>query len=169
MSVLFQVLILGVPSSWPGKSHGRRSLVGYSPRGHKESDMTEQLHFHFHFHPGSGVFWMWPCHFCVLFFTFWHTDVPGSHWTFCALIYVSQEARFLLMEKKYIETKIRALVIFIGPGWHSQIHLHFSWIGISQSKFTGILPTKQRNTKSSVFCGLMQINYFSPVIYILFC
>ena len=26
-----------------GKSHGRRSLVGYSPWGHKESDMTEQL------------------------------------------------------------------------------------------------------------------------------
>ena len=31
----------------PGKSHGRRSLVGYRPWGHKESDMTEQLHFHF--------------------------------------------------------------------------------------------------------------------------
>ena len=30
----------------PGKSHGWRSLVGYSPCGHKESDMTEQLHFH---------------------------------------------------------------------------------------------------------------------------
>ena len=29
----------------PGKSHGRRSLVGYSPWGHKKSDMTEQLHF----------------------------------------------------------------------------------------------------------------------------
>ena len=28
----------------PGESHGRRSLVGYSPWGHKESDMTEQLH-----------------------------------------------------------------------------------------------------------------------------
>ena len=27
----------------PGKSHGQRSLVGYSPRGHKESGMTEQL------------------------------------------------------------------------------------------------------------------------------
>ena len=25
----------------PGKSHGQRSLVGYSPRGHKESDTTE--------------------------------------------------------------------------------------------------------------------------------
>ena len=23
--------------------HGQRSLVGYSPQGHKESDMTEQL------------------------------------------------------------------------------------------------------------------------------
>ena len=31
----------------PGKSHGQRSLVGYSPWGHKESDMTERLHFHF--------------------------------------------------------------------------------------------------------------------------
>ena len=27
----------------PGESHGRRSLVGYSPRGHKESDTTERL------------------------------------------------------------------------------------------------------------------------------
>ena len=31
----------------PGKSHGRRSLVGCSPWCHKESDMTERLHFHF--------------------------------------------------------------------------------------------------------------------------
>ena len=30
----------------PGKSHGRRSLVGYSPWGRKESDTTERLHFH---------------------------------------------------------------------------------------------------------------------------
>ena len=29
----------------PGKSHGRRSLVGCSPWGRKESDMTERLHF----------------------------------------------------------------------------------------------------------------------------
>ena len=31
----------------PGKFHGQRSLVGYSPWGHKESDTTERLHFHF--------------------------------------------------------------------------------------------------------------------------
>ena len=35
------------PVLLPGKSHGRRSLVGCSPRGRWESDMTEQLHFHF--------------------------------------------------------------------------------------------------------------------------
>ena len=31
------------PAFLPGESHGQRSLVGYSPRGHKESDTTEQL------------------------------------------------------------------------------------------------------------------------------
>ena len=38
------------PVFLPGKSHGWKSLVGYSSWGHKESDMTERLHFHFHFH-----------------------------------------------------------------------------------------------------------------------
>ena len=32
------------PVFLPGESHGRRSLVGYSPRGRKESDTTERLH-----------------------------------------------------------------------------------------------------------------------------
>ena len=31
------------PVLLPGKSHGQRSLVGYSPWGHKESDTTERL------------------------------------------------------------------------------------------------------------------------------
>ena len=30
----------------PGESHGQRSLVGYSPWSHKESDMTEELILH---------------------------------------------------------------------------------------------------------------------------
>jgi len=33
------------PVLLPGKPHGRRSLVGCSPWGRKESDMTEWLHF----------------------------------------------------------------------------------------------------------------------------
>ena len=35
------------PALLPGKSHGRRSLVGRSPWGRKESDTTGRLHFHF--------------------------------------------------------------------------------------------------------------------------
>ena len=31
------------PVSLPGESHGQRSLVGYSPWGHKELDTTERL------------------------------------------------------------------------------------------------------------------------------
>ena len=39
------------PVLLPGKSHGWRSLVGCSPRGHWESDMTQWLPtFTFHFH-----------------------------------------------------------------------------------------------------------------------
>ena len=35
------------PVLLPGKSHGRRSLVGCSPWGRYELDTTERLHFHF--------------------------------------------------------------------------------------------------------------------------
>ena len=35
------------PVQLPGKSHGRRSLIGCNPWGLEESDTTEQLHFYF--------------------------------------------------------------------------------------------------------------------------
>ena len=35
------------PVLLPGKSHGRRSLMGCSPWDHEELDTTERLHFHF--------------------------------------------------------------------------------------------------------------------------
>ena len=35
------------PVLLPGKSYGRRSLVGCSPWGLEKSDTTERLHFHF--------------------------------------------------------------------------------------------------------------------------
>ena len=49
---VFQVIIRRrqwhpTPVLLPGKSHGQRSLVGYSPWSRKESDLTELLHFHF--------------------------------------------------------------------------------------------------------------------------
>ena len=33
------------PVLLPGKSHGQRSLVGYSPWGHKESDTTKATYY----------------------------------------------------------------------------------------------------------------------------
>ena len=35
-----------IPVFLSGESHGRRSLAGYSPQGHKESDLTKQLDTH---------------------------------------------------------------------------------------------------------------------------
>ena len=41
----------------PGKSHGQRSLVGYSTWGHEESDMTERLTLlHFPYRNLKNVF-----------------------------------------------------------------------------------------------------------------
>ena len=36
-----------IPIFLPGEFHGQRSWVGYSPRGYKDSDMTERLTLHF--------------------------------------------------------------------------------------------------------------------------
>ena len=44
------------PVFLPGKSHGWWNLVGYSPWGHKELDMTERLHF--------TSLYGWPSHSC---------------------------------------------------------------------------------------------------------
>ena len=38
------------PVFLPGKSHGQRSLVGYSPWGRKESDTIDHTHTHTHTH-----------------------------------------------------------------------------------------------------------------------
>ena len=38
------------PVFLPGKSHGQKSLVGYSPWGCKELDTTEHTHTHTHTH-----------------------------------------------------------------------------------------------------------------------
>ena len=64
------------PVLFPGKFHGQRSLVSYSPWGHKELSITERTHTHTHIHiPGEGsgfslVLLCWirlaPCYPCSL-------------------------------------------------------------------------------------------------------
>ena len=50
------------PVFLPGKFHGQRSLVGYSPGGHKEADMTERLSTHIscalHYIPLTYLFYV---------------------------------------------------------------------------------------------------------------
>ena len=41
--ILWRRTWLPTPVFLPGESYGQRSLVGYSPWGHIESDTTEQL------------------------------------------------------------------------------------------------------------------------------
>ena len=48
VQVIFRTQWQLTPVLLPGKSHGRRSLVGFSPWGREESNTTERLHFHFH-------------------------------------------------------------------------------------------------------------------------
>ena len=70
-----------MPVLLPGKFHGLRSLVGYSPWSHKESDMAERLHFTV---PSLGL-------------TFWEKIFwsPWSNWSLSAtsdqhLVFLSQ-------------------------------------------------------------------------------
>ena len=44
--IVFQRQRHPTPVLLPGKSHGRKSMVGCSPWGHWGSDTTERLHFH---------------------------------------------------------------------------------------------------------------------------
>ena len=55
------------PAFLPGTSHGQRRLVGYSPWGHKESDMTEWLSTHTHTHTHT--------HILILFYSY-----PAAQW-----------------------------------------------------------------------------------------
>ena len=44
---------LSPPVFLPGKCHSQKSLMCYSPRGHKESNTTEWQHTHTHTHPSK--------------------------------------------------------------------------------------------------------------------
>ena len=56
------------PIFLPGECHGQRSLAGYCPWGHKESDMTEQLTFSF---LSKAVFYeMKSINYIIIFYSF---------------------------------------------------------------------------------------------------
>ena len=62
------------PVLLPGKSHGWRSLVGYSPWGLEELDTTERLNFHFTSCIGEGN----GTHSSILAWRIPGTEEPGG-------------------------------------------------------------------------------------------
>ena len=83
------------PALLPGKSHGQRILIGYSPWGHKESDTTEWLQLHFPFldsnwintkdHSFLFLFLNWRLITLQYYSGFCHTLTWTSHWCSCIL------------------------------------------------------------------------------------
>ena len=58
------------PVFLPGKSHRQRSLAGYSPWGHKKSDMTECTHTHTHILIHINV--------CIYMFIYFPWGITGN-------------------------------------------------------------------------------------------
>ena len=69
------------PVFLPGESHGRRNLVGYSPRGHKESDMTERLHF-LHSPILTPIHDYWKNHSFDYIYLCWQSNVSAFGYAF---------------------------------------------------------------------------------------
>ena len=76
------------PVLLPGKFHGQRSLVGYSPWGCKESDTTEQLHSCIRLYlPLRDVYNCMYRYMCmhVYAYVYMHTHICVSIFQFCLL------------------------------------------------------------------------------------
>ena len=78
------------PVFLPGKSHGWRNLVGYSPWGCKESDTTERFHFHF-FTTSATVFLSSADSFT------WFTAIETSHISLLGYLLVSWQHHLSFM------------------------------------------------------------------------
>ena len=102
------------PVLFPGKFHGRRSLVGCSPWGCEESDTTERLHFHFSLscigegngnplqcscleNPRDGGAW-WAAIYGVTQSQTWLKHLSSSSTAFRTLLLTMMASPFLLSE-----------------------------------------------------------------------
>ena len=88
----------------PGKSHGQRSLVGYSPWGDKESDMTEQLHTKY-------------LNQIIKLFGVGQSDVIWQKYTESSTNYSGQIWKFF----SYLKVKLKVLVAQSCPVLHDPV------------------------------------------------
>ena len=113
------------PVLLPGKSHGRRSLVGCSPWGPEESDTTERLHFHFSLScigEGNGNPLQWSCLENPRGGGAWWAAVYGvtQNWTQLKRLSSSRSSNTILnlnfeQQKIYFSYSIKNMIIICFP------------------------------------------------------
>ena len=121
------------PVFLPAESHGQRSLVGYSPQGLKESDMSEQLHFHFSSHSrriGAGCLW-----FC-LFLDHSYSLSSYSHLDFVCLIFSRESSR--TESEPFLKIKSR---LFCSRSWQLEYKINTMGLRLPSSQTTNPWPS----------------------------
>ena len=114
-----------IPVFLPGESHGQRSLVGYSSRGHKKSHTTEQLILmHVSGTRQHLSFSVWITSFRVMPSRFTQVGMTGTAWLFvkaecyailCCSVLSSFHLSFSgLIRGFYISTIVNSALMNIG-------------------------------------------------------
>ena len=151
----------------PGKSHGRRSLVGCSPWGREELDMTEWFHFHFSLlcigegngnplqcscleNPRDGVAqsqtrlkWLTSSSFLP---SRWNCSTDSLHYFREIDLYIKQVSTAIDLKK-------------VKPITNSCLTLHLAWKERTTTRRPQFLSSNfTAKNASSMFFTLMQIN-----------
>ena len=141
-------MAIHTPVLLPGKSHGQRSLVGYSPWGRKESDTTERLHFTSSISSTSiRTLPFLSCIFPVLAY-----NVPLVSPVFLNRSHPSHSVVFLYFYALFM------YLFLLGVLWNSA----FSWVYLSHS----LLPFAF--LLSSVICKASSTNQFAFLHFFFF-
>ena len=124
------------PALLPGKSHGQRSLIGYSPWGRKESDTTEWLHFTSLHVPGSDCYRLFPqtarfstlphIHaLCDVTLELWSQSgvylLPLGIWVCFVTYFTPQTARGAVTCRLWASTSVLTLGSPLPPGEQAQV------------------------------------------------
>ena len=157
----------------PGKSHGLRSLVGYSPWGCRKSDMTEWLHFHFHVDTKwKNIFFLVMKTLTIysLKFYIWHLTV-----LYCVVLYIP--SAYLFFNWKFLYLLTIFIQFHLPPLSASDNHkpdlflyeflflLIYFWSEIDLQQSVSFWPTAQWFNISIYYKMITTIDFF--FIYII--
>ena len=100
------------------KSHGQRSLAGYSPWGHKELDTTEQLNHHHHRFVRKQVSWSGiPISIRIFHSLLWSTQSKVLAWSMKQMFFWNSLA-FSMIHQMLASWSL-VLLPFLNPAYTS--------------------------------------------------